>query len=94
MKLRPALKYSGAKWLLADWIISHFPPHETYLDVFGGSAAVLIQKPPAKYEIYNDLDMLQGWQMVTKETRNRSRKKRTECLMLNPAAWRALKGAA
>lgn len=54
--MRPAIKYNGAKWLLANWILSHFPPHETYLDVFGGSAAVLIQKPPAKYEIYNDLD--------------------------------------
>ena len=54
--MRPALKYNGAKWLLADWIIQHFPAHETYLDLFGGSAAVLIQKPLAKYEIYNDLD--------------------------------------
>lgn len=54
--MRPALKYNGAKWLLADWIISHFPPHETYVDLFGGSGAVLIQKPPARYEVFNDLD--------------------------------------
>ena len=57
MKLRPALKYNGAKWLLAPWIIEHFPEHSTYLDLFGGSGAVLIQKPATKYEIFNDLDL-------------------------------------
>jgi len=52
----PALKYAGAKWLLAPWIISNFPPHTTYVELFGGSAAVLLRKPPAKYDIYNELD--------------------------------------
>lgn len=26
--MEPILKYPGAKWRLADWIISHFPEHE------------------------------------------------------------------
>lgn len=54
--MRPALKYNGAKWLLADWIISHFPPHASYVEPFGGSAAVLIRKPRSRFEYYNDLD--------------------------------------
>ena len=38
----PILKYPGAKWRLAPWIISHFPPHEGYLEPWGGSLAVFL----------------------------------------------------
>jgi hypothetical protein len=51
---RPVMRYHGGKWRLASWVISHFPPHLTYVEMFGGSAAVLLQKPRARSEIYND----------------------------------------
>lgn len=51
---RPVMRYNGGKWRLANWVISHFPPHLTYVELFGGSAAVLLQKPRARSEIYND----------------------------------------
>ena len=54
MTLKPVMKYHGAKWALASWVIEHFPLHTTYVEVFGGSAAVLLNKRPAKYEVYND----------------------------------------
>ncbi len=54
--MKPVLRYFGAKWALADWVISHMPPHTCYVEVFGGSAAVLLNKPRSEHEVYNDLD--------------------------------------
>jgi len=49
-------KYPGAKTQMANWIIDKFPKHRTYVEVFGGSAAVLANKDKSKVEVYNDAD--------------------------------------
>jgi DNA adenine methylase len=54
--LEPVLRWPGSKWRLSDWIISHMPPHEVYLEPFLGSGAVFFSKKPAKTETINDLD--------------------------------------
>ncbi len=53
---RPVLRWHGGKYLLASRILPYFPPHRTYTETFGGAASVLLQKPRAHAEIYNDLD--------------------------------------
>lgn len=56
LRQRPALRWHGGKWMLAPWIIGHFPRHRTYTEVYGGAASVLLRKPRAHSEVYNDLD--------------------------------------
>lgn len=54
--MRAVVKYPGSKWSLADWIISFFPEHHSYLEPFFGSGAVLFNKPRSHIETVNDLD--------------------------------------
>lgn len=52
--IKQILKYPGAKWKLANWIVSQFPEHKRYLEPYCGSAAIFFQKAPADHEILND----------------------------------------
>ncbi len=51
-----SVPYVGGKFYMLDVILKLIPEHEIYIEPFGGSAKVLINKPPSKVEIYNDLD--------------------------------------
>jgi DNA adenine methylase len=51
-----AFSYFGGKYYYADRIIALFPPHDIFVDVFGGSGVIVASKPPAKLDVYNDLD--------------------------------------
>lgn len=55
-KIRPLLRYHGGKFLLAPWIISHFPKHRIYCEPYGGSASVLLRKERNYAEVYNEID--------------------------------------
>lgn len=53
---RPLMRYHGGKWQLAPFVLAHLPPHRRYVEPFGGAASILLLKPRAHAEIYNDLD--------------------------------------
>ena len=54
--MRAIIKYPGSKWRIAEWIISQFPEHHSYVEPFFGSGAVFFQKKPSHIETINDLD--------------------------------------
>jgi len=58
MATTPAIiPWLGGKHRFAPWLAAQLPPHHTYIEPFGGSAAVLLARAtPAPVEIYNDLD--------------------------------------
>lgn len=52
---RTPLIYYGGKSRDADWIIRQFPPHTTFVDVFGGGGAISFRKRPSAVDVYNDI---------------------------------------
>lgn len=54
--MKAVIKYPGAKWSIAEWIIGFFPEHHSYVEPFLGSGAVLFNKPRSDIETVNDLD--------------------------------------
>ncbi len=65
------IKYVGSKWRLAPWIISHFPNHRVFVDVFGGSGAIILRKPKSYIEVYNDInsDLVNLFEIIRTRTK-------------------------
>lgn len=55
MKITAISPWFGSKRMLAGDIVSELGPHKMYYETFCGSLAVLLEKPPAKYETVCDL---------------------------------------
>ena len=51
-----AFGWYGGKYSHLDWLLPLLPQTTHFCDVFGGSAAVLINRSPAAIETYNDID--------------------------------------
>lgn len=62
----PPFSYFGGKTRLAHRIVDLFPPHQHYVEPFGGSLAVLLAKPPSRMETVNDLDqsLMTFWRVL------------------------------
>ncbi len=54
---RSAFPYYGGKYVHLNFLLPLLPArHRHFCEPFGGSAAVLLNRPPAPIETYNDLD--------------------------------------
>lgn len=51
-----AFGWYGGKFNHLNWLLPLLPPTKHFCDVFGGSAAVLLNREPSPIETYNDLD--------------------------------------
>lgn len=54
--IRAPFAYYGGKAGMAQRIVDLMPEHRVYMEPFFGSGAVLFRKPPARFEIVNDLN--------------------------------------
>lgn len=54
--LSSPVRWIGGKGNNRHWILAHFPPHECYVESFGGGGSVLLAKSRSRVEIYNDRD--------------------------------------
>jgi len=46
--------YPGGKWYLLNLLMKFIPSHRRYVEVFGGSAKLLLNKERVEVEVYND----------------------------------------
>ena len=55
--ISPAFRYYGAKWKLGKKIVPIISQikHRYFIEPYGGSAAITLQKTPSETEIFNDL---------------------------------------
>lgn len=57
MQSMPVIPWVGGKRRLADRLIPLFPPHQCYVEVFAGGAALYFLRPmPAETEVLNDIN--------------------------------------
>ena len=54
--MQSLLKYPGAKFSIAPWIVHFFPRHHSYLEPFFGSGGVFFKKARSNIETINDRD--------------------------------------
>ena len=58
-RINYGVPYKGSKNMIAEWVVSHVPECDTFIDVFAGGCAItdcILRKGRAKHVIANDLD--------------------------------------
>lgn len=56
MEQKPIIPWIGGKRRLAERLIRLFPPHECYVELFAGGAAIYFMRAPAPVEVLNDVN--------------------------------------
>jgi DNA adenine methylase len=52
---RAPFSYMGSKYKSLEHVLPHLPMRKGYIEVFGGSGVVLLNRPPTKLDVFNDL---------------------------------------
>lgn len=57
-KIRAPFAWFGGKGSpkIKSALLTALPPHRFYVEPFGGGASILLAKPPAEVEVYNDVN--------------------------------------
>lgn len=64
--IRPALKYPGGKYPIANWIVGQMPEHVVYVEPFVGGGSVFLSNDKSKIDLLYDIDpdVVQVWQVL------------------------------
>lgn len=62
----PIVWYGGKSRDGAE-IISNFPPHDTFVDVFGGGGAITFLKDPSVLDVYNDIGNVSNFYRILRD---------------------------
>jgi len=54
--LRAPFPYPGGKYKSLKYILNVLPYRKRYIEVFGGSGAVILAREPSKLDVYNDIN--------------------------------------
>lgn len=54
--IKSVIPYVGGKYFMIKHLLPLIPPHNIYVEVFGGAANLLLNKPPSTIEVYNDIN--------------------------------------
>lgn len=83
MALKAPFSYYGGKQRLTKHILQHVQSHNIFVELFGGSGAIILAKDPAPVEVYNDI--YRGIVNFYRVLRDEAASKRlVELLMLTP----------
>ena len=64
--MKSPIKWIGGKTKYAPKLVQLFPIHKGFVECFGGSLAVLFEKPKSRWEVVNDIDsdLVNFWRVV------------------------------
>jgi DNA adenine methylase len=83
-------RWFGGKGLLFKKILPYLTtPHQIYVEVYGGGASVLLNKPPSPIEVLNDIDseVVNIFRVVQDEVKFRELKHRLEWTLYSRAEF-------
>ena len=89
-RIRKPIKWPGGKGRVVGRLLLLMPYHKVYVEPFGGSAALLFNKPRSAIEVYNDIDgeLVNLFRVIKDEDRFNEFRRRVELTLYSRAEQR------